>query len=101
MGSPHLHDALTDEVIWQAPRQPKKYKIADGGSLSLVVQHYGPYQWVWRYRLNGVYRAIFLGTYPEVPIGDARWLRDYYRTWLKRGFDPKILIDLEKAGWRL
>ena len=45
--------ALTIKEIENAKPLPKKYKMADGGGLCLLVAPSGAKLWVWRYRFNG------------------------------------------------
>jgi len=45
---------LTIKEIENAKPKAKKYKMLDGGGLSLLVLPTGTKLWLWRYQFNGV-----------------------------------------------
>jgi len=55
--------ALTIKEIENAKPLPKKYKMADGGGLCLLVAPSGSKLWVWRYRFNGAEKNMHFGEY--------------------------------------
>ncbi len=67
---------------------PKKYKMADGGGLCLVVAPSGAKLWVWRYRFNGAEKNMHFGEYPRVTLKDARELHFAARKLLGTGINP-------------
>lgn len=66
----------------------KVRKLHDGGGLLLWVCEDGRKFWRFRYWLGGKEKSLSLGAYPDIPIGEARTLRDNIRKQLKSGLDP-------------
>jgi len=66
--------ALTIKEIENAKPKVKKYKMLDGGGLSLLVLPTGTKLWLWRYQFNGTEKNITFGEYPVVGPKDAREL---------------------------
>ncbi len=65
---------LTDKAIRAAKAKPKKYRLAGGGGLSLVVMPDGAKYWRLRYRDDaGKAKELAVGTpYPTTSLADAR-----------------------------
>jgi integrase len=80
--------ALTVREIDNAKPKDKKYKMADGGGLELLVSPAGTKLWRWRYRFNGTPKEMALGEYPRVSIKEARDLHHAKRKLLDSGIDP-------------
>jgi integrase len=80
--------ALTIKEIENAKPLPKKYKMADGGGLCLLVAPSGAKLWVWRYRFNGAEKNMHFGEYPRVILKDARELHFAARKLLGTGINP-------------
>ena len=55
--------ALTIKEIEYAKPMAKKYKMADGGGLCLLVAPSGAKLWVWRYRFDGAEKDMHFGEY--------------------------------------
>lgn len=73
---------LTIKQIDNAKPRDKKYKMADGRGLCLLVSPSGAKLWVWRYRIGGAEKNMAFGEYPwpsifERPIYFVE-LRDGY-----------------------
>jgi len=62
---------LTIKEIENAKPMAKKYKMADGGGLCLLVAPSGAKLWVWRYRFDGAEKNMHFGEYPRVTLKDA------------------------------
>jgi integrase len=92
--------ALTDASVRAArPREDgKPRKLADGGSLILVVMPSGAKYWRYRYLWAGKDKWLSLGVYPEVGLRDAREARDAARAQLKAGTDPAIARKQAKVA---
>lgn len=90
---------LTDRVIGQAKPKEKVYRISDGirNGLSLEVSPGGGKRWRFRYRFGGKAKMISLGTYPLVPLAEARDLAKEARQELARGVDPSAKRQAGKA----
>jgi integrase len=80
--------ALTIKEIDNARPRTKKYKLADGGGLCLLVAPSGAKLWRWRYRFDGKEKMMAFGEYPLVSLKDARELHFAARKVLGAGIDP-------------
>jgi len=58
--------ALTIKEVENAKPKDKKYKLADGGGLCLLIQPWGGKFWLWRYRFDGAEKNMTFGEYPLV-----------------------------------
>src|SRR3984957_14198973 len=63
---------LTIKEIESAKPKDKKYKLADGGGLCLLVLPSGGKLWLWRYRFDGTEKNMSFGESPLVSPKDAR-----------------------------
>lgn len=70
---------LTDLQCRSAKPRDKPYKLGDSLGLFLLVQPTGGKLWRLKYRIAGREKKLALGTYPEVPLSDARRARDHAR----------------------
>jgi integrase len=88
---------LTEKSISQVKPKEKLYRISDGirNGLSLEVSPEGGRRWRFRYRFGGKAKMISLGTYPLVPLTEARDLAKEARKEISRGVDPSAK---RKAG---
>jgi len=80
--------ALTIKEIENAKPKPKKYKMLDGGGLSLLVLPTGTKLWLWRYQFNGGEKNMTFGEYPLVGPKDARELHFAAKKLLASGVNP-------------
>jgi integrase len=55
------------------------------------------YRWRFKYQFNGKEQVISLGTYPEVPLIDARAKRTELRAQIAKGINPTTTKKLHKA----
>ena len=83
---------LSDTSVRQAKPADKEYTLADGLGLSLLVRPTSKH-WVFRYTYQGTRKKMFLGTYPEVPLKQARLKRDEARAALENGGDPNAPVE--------
>lgn len=74
--------------IESAQAEEKPYRVADKGSLYLLVLPSGAKSFEFRYRCGGKLRAVVLGNWPEMGIANARKERDRVRVQLRGGIDP-------------
>lgn len=72
-------------------------RLADGGGLYLEVTPNGSKRWFVKYRFGGKERRLALGTYPEVPLKDARRAREQARQTREAGSDPVQARRIERA----
>ena len=90
-------NTLTDAAIRKAAPGDKPRKLSDGGGLYLEIQPNGGRWWRLKYRIGGKEKRIGLGTYPEVPLADARKRRDEARALVASGTDPSAARKAGKA----
>ncbi len=87
---------LTEVACKNAKPREKQYKLADGGGLYLLVHPNGGRYWRQKYRWLGREKVLAFGTYPQVPLAEARDQRDAARKVLRGGADPGALRKQEK-----
>ena len=80
--------ALTIKEIENARPKAKKYKMLDGGGLSLLVLPTGTKLWLWRYQFNGGEKNMTFGEYPVVGPKEARELHFAAKKLLATGINP-------------
>lgn len=66
----------------------KKRSLSDGGGLILLVNSPTSASWVYRYKRNGVEKRMGLGSYPDIPLKEARKLAARARGDKAKGEDP-------------
>ena len=64
--------ALTIKEIENAKPKDKKYKLADGGWLCLLIQTWGRNFWLWRYRFDGAEKNLTFGEYRAIALRSSR-----------------------------
>jgi hypothetical protein len=79
---------LTIKEIENAKPRAKKYKLADGGGLCLIVKPSGAKLWLWRYRFDGIEKNMSFGEHPVVGLKDARELHFAAKKLLAAGINP-------------
>jgi gluconate 5-dehydrogenase len=57
---------LTIKEIENAKPRAKKYKLADGGGLCLIVKPSGAKLWLWRYRFDRIEKNMSFGEYGRI-----------------------------------
>jgi Arm DNA-binding domain/Phage integrase central domain len=80
--------ALTIKEIENARPKAKKYKMLDGGGLSLLVLPTGTKLWLWRYQFNRGEKNMTFGEYPVVGPKEARELHFAAKKLLATGINP-------------
>lgn len=83
--------ALTDLAIRKAKAKDKAYKLFDERGLFLLVNPNGSKWWRIKYRWAKKEKMLSLGTYPEVPLNEARSARDNLRRQIANGIDPSVI----------
>ncbi len=89
---------LTQYVLTNAKPKAKPYKLTDGDGLHLLIQPGGSKLWRFRYRFNGKENMLAFGSFPEVPLADARTKRDNARKALAKGEDPSQKKKADKLA---
>lgn len=79
---------LNDATCKAAPARERAYRLADGGSLFLIVRPSGVKSWEFRWKRDGKVRGIVIGPYDDVGLAKARKARDRYKAMLADGLDP-------------
>ena len=62
---------LNEMKIRNAKSKDKFYKFTDSGGLYLHVTEKGGKLWRFKYRFDGKYKLLALGSYPEISLLDA------------------------------
>ncbi len=89
---------LTQFAITNAKPKAKPYKLADQGGLYLLVKPTGMRLWRFRYRFAGKENTLGFGSFPTVPLAEARGKRDEARKQVAAGIDPSQQKKLERVG---
>jgi len=79
---------LSNLKVQTAKPKEKPYKLFDGDGLYLLVTEKGHKWWRFKYRFDGKEKSLAFGTYPEIPLADARERRDEARRQVAHGIDP-------------
>src|ERR1700754_2354118 len=91
---------LTDSQCKKALPRERDYKLADGGGLYLFVTSKGHKSWRLKYRFAGSEKRLLIGSYPDVPLRDARDRRDEAKRFLREHRDPLTEERKRKASSR-
>ena len=89
---------LTDIAIRSAKPSEKPRKLFDGEGMYLEISPSGGKWWRLKYRWAGKEKRLSLGTYPEVPLLEARRRRDDAKRLLEQGQDPSAERQRKKAA---
>lgn len=87
---------LSEMAVRQAKAKDKAYKLSDSEGLYLYVSKAGHRSWRLKYRFAGKERRLVLGSYPELPLKEARERKREARRLLASGRDPGI--EAKKAA---
>ena len=79
---------LPDRKVQSARPSANRHSISDGDGLSLVVYPAGGKYWRFRFTMGQERREMSFGTYPEVPLAEARSRRAKARSSVAAGSDP-------------
>lgn len=89
---------LSEVKIRNAKPRDKAFILTDGDGLFLLVTPSGGKLWRFRYYFDRKRKDIAFGTYPEIPLADARHRRDEARRQLTNGIDPGAVRKAIKAA---
>jgi integrase len=92
---------LSDTACRNAKAGPRPQKRSDGGGLFLLIAPTGGKLWRFSYRFGGKQKTLAFGRYPEVPLAEARRLRDAAREELARGVDPAVTRKAAKRAAKI
>ncbi len=81
---------LTNLDCKNAKPKDKPYKMADSGSLFMLVNTNGAKHWRFKYRHMGKEKLLALGPYPLISLVEARQGRDDAKRLLLKGIDPMV-----------
>ena len=84
--------------VKQARPREKRYKLADGAGLFLLVTPGGGKLWRAKYRFAGTEKLMSFGVYPEVSLVAAREQHADARKLLRSGVDPMEQRKIEKVA---
>ena len=91
---------LTDTLIrgLKPAATPRKY--SDGGGFHLLISPQGSKLWRMAYRFHGKQKTLALGSYPSVPLAEARKKREDAKKLVAVGVDPSQQAKLDKISKR-
>lgn len=92
---------LSETKIRNSKPRDKRYKIADGKGLFLVINPNGSKYWRLRYHFNGKEKLLALGVYPHISLADAREKHADTKKLLAKGIDPSVEKQTQKRTTRL
>jgi integrase len=87
---------LSDSKCKNAKAAEKKYKLADGGGLYLLVELTGAKYWRMKYRFAGKEKTLAIGVYPRVSLSEARDKREAAKKLLDEAQDPGLAKRTQK-----
>lgn len=79
---------LTNIEIKNAVPREKEYIINDGAGLVVLVKPSGAKLWRFRYSFAGKKQKLSLGSYPDIPLAQARIRAADARAKLAQGISP-------------
>lgn len=94
---------LSIGTVKNAKAEAKPRKLFDGGGMYLYVKpkpkdaNKPTKYWRIDFRVNGKYKTLSLGTYPDVSLADARKKREEIRQLIAQGIDPSVQRKAIKA----
>jgi integrase len=89
---------LTETAIRNAKPRKKRWMLADGGGLHLIIQPNGTKRWRQAFRIHRKQKALGFGIYPAVSLADARARRDAAKQQLEDGIDPSVQRKIDKQA---
>jgi integrase len=92
---------LTDAKLRALKPAAKPYKVSDSEGLHVLVTTSGSVLWRFAYRFEGKQKLLALGSYPFVPLADARAARLDAKRLLREGKDPSHERKMEKRRQRV
>jgi integrase len=90
--------ALTDAKARALAPRDKRYKVADGHGLILVVETTGRKVWRFRYTVAGKERVIVLGDFPAMGLASARAKVAELQDQRRAGLDPALEADRARVA---
>jgi len=89
--------SLTDLAVRRLKPKDKPYRVSDGGGMFIEVKPNGSKYWRLAFRFAGKQKHMVFGVYPEVSLAEARKQRDQARAWLRKGKNPVVERQKQKA----
>lgn len=80
--------SVTNTVIRHAKPRKSAYKLSDSLGLYLLVSPNGSKRWYFRYSFGNRDSRLALGSWPAVPLAEAREKRDLNRKLIASGINP-------------
>lgn len=93
-----VYTLLADTKLRKAPGKKRDQikVISDAHGLNVRLSTSGSITFFYRYRWNGNAAQLTIGDYPTISLSHARERRQYFRSWLTEGLDPRRQMVLEK-----
>lgn len=90
--------ALSPFSIAHAKPKTKPYSLSDGEGLHLFIYPTGSKLWRLRYRFGGKANMLSLGSFPEIPLIEARKKRGEIREQIAAGINPSLHKRISKQN---
>lgn len=84
---------FTDRYIKNLTAQTGRYDVTEGDGFTLRVYPTGKKSWRYVYRQDGKLHRLTIGSYPEMPLAEARQVYQEMHTRRKRGLPPVEIPD--------
>ncbi|EAO9594132.1 DUF4102 domain-containing protein [Salmonella enterica] len=93
-----VYTLLADTKLRKAPGKKRDQikVISDAHGLNVRLSTSGSITFFYRYRWNGNAAQLTIGDYATISLSHARERRQYFRSWLTEGLDPRRQMVLEK-----
>lgn len=85
---PRHNVKLTDTAVRKAKAKESDFKLYDDGGLRILIRKTGTKVWQFPYKLYGKSNIYTIGHYPQVPMAEARRVRDEIKSLVEKGIDP-------------
>ena len=89
---------LSDVTIRNRKPGPQNVKLFDSEGLYLLITTAGGKLWRLKYRFDGKEKLLALGSYPEIPLAEARARKTEARQQIANGIDPGVIKKAKKAA---
>ncbi len=89
---------LTAIVCNNSKPKDRQYKLSDERGLFLCIMPTGGKLWRYKYRIDGKEKTLSLGSYPEIPLAEAREKHRKAHKQVFEGIDPQAVKQEKKRA---
>jgi integrase len=79
---------LTVKQIVSAKPKDKNHKLSDGNGLNILIKTSGHKSFIYRYSFEKKQHDLYLGSFPEISLKEARQRRDAFKVKIANGINP-------------